>query len=133
MNFSAPVRQRHHARDIARFNVARHNVVQAAKTHFVAPLEVSRHDPTERRNQIAPNRQARLSCERPELKVHAGGKDGADAERMSRLLRKHVKIGFGFPDHPREGRSRHQAIEISRHIVVGIADRNHLVGVEQRR
>ena len=56
-----------------------------------------------------------------------------NCSRGSKSRREHLEIGLGLFDHTREARPCLQAIEIGREIAVGVAERHHLVGVEQRR
>src|SRR5262249_27679514 len=45
--------------------------------------------------------------------------------------RKHVEVRLRFRDGARVGWARHQAIEVGRDVLVGVAERNDLVGIEQ--
>jgi hypothetical protein len=47
--------------------------------------------------------------------------------------REHREIRLGFLQHPRERRAGQQAVEIGRDVGMVLAQRRHLVGIEQRR
>src|SRR6266567_973103 len=49
----------------------------------------------------------------------------------SLLLWHHVEIGLGLPEHARDRGTGLQALEVSRHVFVVIAERLHHVAIEQ--